>query len=138
MFPRTYALLATVLAFTLPVRAEEGVDFFEKKVRPILTERCLDCHSEAKKVKGGLHLDSREGWSKGGDTGPAIEPCKPEESLLLTAVNWKDKDLQMPPKKKLSEAEIATLAEWVKLGAPDPRMAITGAKKQTGMSLEEG
>ncbi len=115
-----------------------GVEFFEKKVRPILTERCLECHSDAKKVKGGLHLDTRDGWMKGGDTGPALVPGNLDESLLVTAIRWKDHDLEMPPKKKLPPAEIAVLEEWVKMGAPDPRGGAAVAKKQTGLSIEEG
>jgi len=114
-----------------------GVEFFEKSVRPILVERCYECHSEGKKVKGGLRLDLREGWVKGGDTGAAIVPGKPGESLLLTAVHWQDRDLEMPPKKKLPASEIAVLEEWVQRGAPDPRDA-TAVKKQHGLSLEEG
>jgi len=136
--PRAFAL--ALLAATAPaIRAADdaGVAFFEKQVRPILVERCYECHSEDKKVKGGLRLDLREGWAKGGDTGPAIVPGKPEESLLLTAVHWKDRDLEMPPKKKLPAAEIAALEEWVRLGAPDPRDATT-AKKQPGLSIADG
>ncbi len=117
---------------------DAGLEFFEKKVRPILTERCLECHSDAKKVKGGLHLDSREGWVKGGDTGPALVPGKPEESLLVTAIRWKDHDLEMPPKKKLPANEAAVLEEWVKMGAPDPREGAAVAKKQRGLTIEEG
>src|SRR5260221_12488680 len=117
-----------------------GDEFFEKKIRPLLAERCLDCHSDAKKVKGGLHLDSREGWVKGGDSGPAIEPGKPDESLLVKAVRYKDKDLAMPPKKRLAADEVALFEEWVKLGAPDPRAGAAGAaeKKQTGLTVGGG
>jgi hypothetical protein len=58
---------------------------------------------------------------KGGDSGPALKRGKPEESRLIKAISWSDPDLQMPPKNKLSDAELAALTEWVKLGAPDPR-----------------
>ncbi len=140
MHLRTTALLTlTWLVSTARTPAEDGADFFEKRVRPLLAERCFECHSPEKKVKGGLRLDVREGWAKGGDTGPAIEPGKLDESLLITAVRYHDKDLQMPPKKKLSEAEVATLEEWVRLGAPDPRTGAGAvAKKQTGLTIEEG
>ncbi len=142
MTPAPRALVLALLAAATSsahaaVPDAAGLDFFEKKVRPILVERCYECHSEGKKVKGGLRLDLREGWAKGGDTGPAIVPGKPEESLLLTAIHWKDRDLEMPPKKKLPAAEIAVIEDWVKLGAPDPRDAAV-AKKQHGLSLEEG
>jgi hypothetical protein len=119
--------------------AVTDAEFFEKKIRPLLTDRCLECHSPEKKVKGGLRLDSREGWQTGGDSGPAIVPGKPQESLLITAVGYHDKDLKMPPKKKLSAEEIAMLEQWVKSGAQDPRTAVaTGAKKQRGLSIEDG
>jgi hypothetical protein len=139
MFPRTTALLATALALNAPVFGDEGVDFFEKKVRPLLAERCLECHSPEKKVKGGLRLDTREGWAHGGDGGPAIVPGDLDKSLLITAIRYKDRDLQMPEKRKLPDEEIAILEQWVKMGAPDPRLGgVAAAKKQTGLSIEEG
>ncbi len=101
---------------------KEGLEFFEKAVRPLLVERCYRCHSaDAKKVKGGLFLDSVEGWMSGGDSGPTIVPGKPGESSLIEAVRYENEDLQMPPKGKLSDAEIQILVRWVKMGAPDPR-----------------
>ena len=96
--------------------------FFEQRVRPLLIERCYKCHSEAKKVNGGLRLDSRRGLIEGGDSGPAISAGKPEESLLIKAVRYQDADLQMPPDGKLAAAELAVLEEWVRMGAPDPRL----------------
>jgi len=99
-------------------------DFFESKIRPILANDCFKCHSQrAPKVKGGLSLDTRDGWLKGGATGPAIVPGDPEKSLLIKAVRYTDEDLQMPPNKRLSDDEIASLVSWVKMGAPDPRVA---------------
>jgi hypothetical protein len=119
--------------------AVTDADFFEKKIRPLLAERCLECHSPEKKVKGGLRLDSREGWQTGGDSGAAIVPGKPDDSLLIKAVRYRDKDLTMPPKKKLSADEVATLEQWVKMGAPDPRSSSGPvAKKQKGLSIEDG
>ena len=74
----------------------DGVEFFEKRVRPVLAEHCYECHSaEAKKIKGKLRLDSREEMLRGGETGPAVVPGKPDESLLITAVRYHDKDLQI-------------------------------------------
>ncbi len=103
----------------------EDFDFFEQHIRPVLVDNCYKCHSAgSEKVKGGLLLDTREGTLKGGDTGPAIVPGKPEESLLIKAIRYGDKDLQMPPKdKRLAENQIADLVTWVKMGAPDPRTA---------------
>lgn len=106
------------------VRAADDPTFFNEEVLPILKAKCYKCHShEADKMKGGLALDSRSGWEKGGDSGPAVVPGQPSESILLEAISHLDADLKMPPKKKLAEAEIATLTEWVRLGAPDPRNA---------------
>ncbi len=109
------------------------IEFFEKHIRPVLSERCHKCHSAgADKVKGGLLLDSRAAMLKGGDTGPAIVSGDADKSLLIQAVRWADKDLQMPPKKKLADAEIADLATWVKMGAPWPagdKPPVASAKK---------
>src|SRR5215470_7039307 len=78
----------------------EGVAFFESKIRPVLIDRCYSCHSaEAKKLKGELYVDSREGLLKGGETGPSIVPGDPDKSLLLKALRYTD-ELKMPPKGK--------------------------------------
>ena len=100
-----------------------ALEFFEKKIRPILADHCYKCHSsQSEKIKGGLLLDSREPLLKGGNTGPAITPGDPDRSLLIKAVRYTSDDLQMPPKgKKLSAEQIADLETWVKMGAPDPR-----------------
>jgi len=121
-----------------------GIEFFEKKVRPILVGHCYACHSaESKKAEGGLLLDSREGLLKGGDSGPALVVGEPDKSLLLTAVRHLDKDLKMPPGDKLSAVQVTELATWVKMGVPDPRVAsasgaVAAPRKKLGMSLEEG
>jgi len=145
MFPRTPRLLFPLITPLLLqaggafASGAEGADFFESKVRPLLTERCFECHSAENKIKGGLRLDFRDGWAKGGDTGPAIEPGKPDDSLLIQAVRYKDKDLQMPPKKQLAPAELAILEQWVASGAADPRKeAPASHKKQVGLTIEEG
>jgi mono/diheme cytochrome c family protein len=119
-----FAPLLRYLLFYLLAGVAAGAtdEFFTGKIEPLLRERCYECHSHEKKMKGGLTLDSRSGWEQGGDSGPALISGKPEESLLVKMVRWSDADHQMPPKKKLTEAEIALLEEWVKLGAPDPRV----------------
>ena len=114
-----------------------GVAFFEQKIRPVLVEHCYECHSEqAKKIKGGLRLDSRAGWLAGGDGGTtAIVPGKPEESLLIRVVQHLEDDLAMPPKKpKLPGAVIADLVAWVQRGAPDPRDGAAGEAKRADKS----
>ncbi|MFO0811399.1 MAG: DUF1553 domain-containing protein [Gemmataceae bacterium] len=113
-----------VACVVLPLRANEPTpeqaEFFTKHVAPVLKANCFQCHShDAKKSKGGLVVDSRDSVVKGGDSGPAVVPGKPADSLLVQAVNY-DGDLQMPPKAKLPEADIATLKKWVEMGAPWP------------------
>jgi cytochrome c553 len=100
----------------------EGERFFTGKVQPILAEHCHSCHGHsADKIKGGLVLDSRSGFLTGGDSGPALVPGEPEKSLVIAAIGYADEDLQMPPKgKKLSDDQIRTLTQWVKMGAPWP------------------
>ena len=116
------ACAAGGLSLSAPAQSQpDGVEFFEKKIRPLLAEHCYECHATDKKTKGGLNLDSRAGWEKGGDSGMALVPGDPEASLLIKAVRYKDKQFQMPPKRKLSDAQIADFEQWVKLGAPDPR-----------------
>src|SRR5580700_6716272 len=93
---------------------ETGDEFFEKRIRPVLVERCYECHSaKAKKLKGGLRLDTPEGLSAGGDSGAAVVPGNPEESLLIKSVRRLDKDLSMPPKEALDESQVADFIAWV-------------------------
>ena len=135
-----------MLAALSALRAEaaelprEQLDFFEKKIRPMLIARCYECHSAAaKKSKGGLTLDTREGLLKGGDAGPVIVPGDPEKSKLIEAVRYKNRDLQMPPKSALAPEQVRDLEQWVKLGAPDPRVE-AGAQPpaKRGLSVQEG
>jgi len=116
--------------------APEDATWFESKIRPLLAERCYECHGE-KKQKGGLRLDSRAGWQKGGDSGAVIVPGDPGASLLIKAVRYADKDLQMPPKRQLAPEEIAALEKWVRLGAPDPREAHVAARLK-GVDIATG
>lgn len=106
------------------VRAED-FDLFEKKIRPVLVERCYKCHSvDSEKLKGELLLDSKEGMLKGGSSGkPAIIPGNPEGSKLIEAIRYSNEELQMPPPKngKLTDQQVADFVTWVKTGAPDPR-----------------
>src|SRR3989454_360052 len=121
------AALATAWALFAAAGADTGstsfsplqIEFYEKQVQPILAENCYKCHShEADKIKGGFVLDSREALLKGGEDGAAIVVGEPGKSVLIKAVRHEDEDLKMPPKKKLSDEQIAVLVEWVKMGAP--------------------
>jgi len=105
--------------------SREGVEFFEKKIRPVLEAQCYMCHnSTAKKPQGGLVLDTREGMLKGGASGEAaIVPGDPEKSLLVKAIRHADSKLQMPPGAQLPAEQIKDFEAWVKMGAPDPRVS---------------
>lgn len=99
--------------------AEPNVEFFENKVRPVLTEHCISCHGE-KKQSGGLRLDGKQATLKGGDSGPALIAGKPSESLIVKAMKHEG-DLKMPPKGKLPANIVADIAKWIETGAVDPR-----------------
>lgn len=101
----------------------EQIEFFESRIRPILAQECYECHSEATKAKGGLLLDTRSGWEKGGDSGAAVVlPGNPEKSLLLQSIAHEIEDLQMPKAgAKLEESVLADFRKWIADGAVDPR-----------------
>jgi hypothetical protein len=129
----TVGLLAMILA-PMPAIADDGIAFFESKIRPVLIKECYSCHSsEAKRLKGGLRLDSRAGVLKGGDSGPALVPGKPDESRLLEALRYDG--IEMPPKSKLPVEVIADFEKWVSLGAPDPRDG-KAAPVKAGIDIE--
>lgn len=118
--------------------ATDDTEFFEKKIRPVLIEHCYECHGD-KKQKGGLRLDFRQGWQKGGDSGVALIPHKPNASLIIKAVEYKDRDFEMPPDGKLPANVIQDFRKWVAAGAPDPRdnPALIHETEES-ISLEEG
>ena len=131
-------VLTATLGATPAARADDarGAAFFEAKIRPVLVKECFSCHaSGAKKFKGGLRVDTREGLRDGGATGPAIVPGKPEESLLMEAL--RHDGLAMPPKKKLPDQVAADFERWIKMGAPDPRDA-NAVAKTSGIDIEAG
>lgn len=120
----------------MPASPADDLAFFESRIRPVLVEHCQKCHSEQAKAKGklrgGLLLDSRLGWAKGGDSGNAITPGQPDASPLLASLTHEG-EVKMPPAGKLAANQIADLREWVRRGAPDPR----GDKKKEGSKLAE-
>jgi hypothetical protein len=139
----TAALAALVL---LPVSARaaddpKAVEFFENKIRPALVEHCYKCHSaeaeKANKLRGGLRLDTKAGWEKGGDTGKAIVPGKPADGTLVKSLRYEG-ELQMPPKGKLPPEVIADFEKWVKDGAVDPRTETAAAAKPAAIDIEKG
>jgi len=134
--PLRMTILCLLLASGVVVRGgevtdREGIDFFESKIRPLLIHRCYECHSvEHGQAEGELQLDSAAALRGGGVSGPALVPGKPDRSLLIRAVEYRDSKLQMPPDEKLPQAEVDLLRQWIELGAPDPR-------EDTASSLEE-
>ena len=117
----TLVFITVVYLPAMAATEAEEMAFFESKVRPILVEHCYSCHSkDAKKVRGELWLDTKDGWLKGGESGPVIVPGQPEKSLFVDVLSYKG-TIQMPPKGKLADKDIAILSEWVKRGAHDPR-----------------
>lgn len=112
-----------------PAKADRvGVEYYEQHIRPLFIEPCYECHSAtAKKLKGGLRLDSKDAWQKG-DSGPMLVPGEPEKSILIHAVRRKHQDVSpMPPDKALNEQQVQALVEWVKRGAPAPNDGVAVA-----------
>lgn len=108
----------------------EQLRFFETSIRPLFVEHCLKCHGPDKQ-KADLRLDSREAILKGGLSGLAVMPGHPGKSLLIKAVSYRDDELKMPPKGKLSDRQIADLTRWIQMGAPFPQN-VTKSKGESG------
>lgn len=123
----TAFVLLSTLAAQAAAPSPEGLKFFENKVRPLLVQQCQECHG-AQKHKGGLRLDNLPYIVQGGESGPAIVPGDAEKSLLIKAVEYADKDLQMPPDDKMSAEDIGTLKQWIAMGAPWPQAEVAGAR----------
>ena len=132
------AMLILLLPFC-SIHAEDtkGLEFFENQIRPVLVKHCYECHSsQAKKVKGELLVDTKQGLLSGGETGAAVVPGKPEESLLLSAI--KHADFEMPPQQKLPKKVINDFEKWISMGAPDPRTSGQAGVMQKKIDLEAG
>ncbi|MDP7584571.1 MAG: c-type cytochrome domain-containing protein, partial [Verrucomicrobiota bacterium] len=121
---------------------EDGLDFFEKKIRPVLVENCYKCHSaEAEKngkLEGKLRLDLREVARGKGESGLlAIIPGKPDKSNLYRAVTYLDSELVMPPKSRLAKSVVADFKQWIEMGAPDPRSGTLAKAEVKEINFEE-
>lgn len=128
-FPAALVWLAILGAPALLRAAAPAADleFFETRIRPLLAENCFKCHSAtSEKLKGGLHLDTRAGMLKGGESGPSLVPGQPDESRLIQAVRYKDEKTAMPPKKAGGRADRRPRG----LGAP--RQSVAGAVRGAG------
>lgn len=125
-------LIAATLLTVVRVEAQDaaGLEFFEKRVRPVLTTHCQKCHGPEKQ-ENNLRVDSLAGLIKGGDFGPAVVPGKPAESLLVGAINHGE-IVQMPPKTKLKQAQIDDLTAWVTMGAPWPEAKVEALPTPAG------
>ncbi|MDB6137992.1 MAG: Planctomycete cytochrome [Verrucomicrobiaceae bacterium] len=132
--PSSVVLSALFLAAATPVLISAApvveqdparLEFFEKKVRPLLADHCYACHSADTKPAGGLRVDDRNGLLVGGDEGPAIVIGEPENSLLLKRLTHTDAKKRMPKEGDLlTPAEIADLTTWIKEGVAWPREKI--------------
>ncbi|WP_337175246.1 PSD1 and planctomycete cytochrome C domain-containing protein [Paludisphaera sp.] len=134
MLAATFAVAAVAAGAgggeAIPAGADEAakLDFFERKVRPLLVDNCYNCHSANTKAASGLRVDDRNGLLAGGDRGPAVVPGDPEESLLLQSVAHQDDAPRMPPRKKLGEEEVAILSRWIAEGAAWPGEAVAATQ----------
>jgi Protein of unknown function (DUF1553)/Protein of unknown function (DUF1549)/Planctomycete cytochrome C len=118
--------------------AAEDMEFFEKRIRPILAEHCFECHSaKTNPLKGGLRLDSRDGLLAGGDSGAAVIPGEPDKSRLVIGVGYESEELQMPPAGKLAAEKVADLKEWVRRGTFFPKSEGVAVAKRV-INLDEG
>ena len=119
-------IIAGLLNTTGSLVADEGIEFFEKKIRPVLIKHCYKCHSsESEKkgeLKGKLRLDIRESIRGHGESGLiSIALGNPDESNLYRAISYLDSELLMPPKSRLEKSVINDFKRWIEMGAPDPR-----------------
>lgn len=133
---RALAFFALTLVAAASARGEDHRKFFENEIRPLLSKHCFDCHGE-KKQKGGLRVDHISYLKTGGDTGPAIVPGDPDKSPLIEAIRQTNEDFKMPPRDKLSDAEVAALEKWVRLGAPWPADNKTVVVTEGGFTEEQ-
>ena len=131
-----------VAAPVMPLAAQtdaEAIEFFERKIRPVLAEKCHVCHGPDNDPMGGLRVDSKAALLKGGSRGAAVVQGDPDASLLIRAIRYADLDLKMPPTGKLSVEEIEDFEAWVRMGAPDPRTdQAESMAPQDGIDLAEG
>ncbi|MFM7931315.1 MAG: DUF1549 domain-containing protein, partial [Pirellula sp.] len=138
-FVSAFMLLATGLCPWV-IAQDPNLDFFESKIRPVLVERCYECHSSQTKpgeLGGKLRLDSAPSIARGGTLGPALLAGKPTESLLIKAIEYNDSGFQMPPDGKLTDQQIADFKQWIAEGAIDPRKEDVPSTNEPTMSIAQ-
>jgi len=119
--------------------ANERLEFFEKKIRPVLVERCFKCHSsETAKPKGGLRLDRRSSLLEGGDSGAAVLPGSADQSLLIKAIAWTGAVSEMPPDNKLPDQVVADFRQWIADGAAFPEDTSPASAKPRPVDVDQG
>jgi hypothetical protein len=138
--PRPLACAVTLLLIARPASASEQanpatVEFFEARIRPVLIEHCQECHS-GDEVNGGLRVDSRDALLAGGDSGPAVAPGQPSESLLLAAL--RHDGFEMPPSGRLPDAVIDDFTAWIRAGAIDPRAGGAPIPRASSIDIDAG
>ncbi|PHS04786.1 MAG: hypothetical protein COA78_16060 [Blastopirellula sp.] len=130
MLNRPPVCLLLLLLISVPSFADDGTEYFEKYIRPVLVKSCYKCHSkDTKEPKGELQLDTREGTRRGGESGHSVVPGNLDDSMLMEALKYEG--LEMPPNKQLPDEVIARFEKWIEMGAPDPRDGEAGIIKRT-------
>jgi len=129
-----WLLVCWTLTWLVPAVADDGIDFFESKIRPVLVRECYECHAaNSQQVHGGLLLDHQAGLLRGGDSGPAVVASDVDRSLLIGAL--RHEDFEMPPKGRLDDSIINDFVRWIEIGAPDPRTEETKKTETTSQAM---
>src|SRR6056297_37131 len=131
------AILLLIFYWTASLCGDETA-FFHESIAPLLQDHCYDCHShDSGEASGGLVLDSKAGWSAGGDSGPAVVPGSLDKSLLWQVVNYQESGLEMPPDGKLTDSDLKLIKQWIESGAVDPREDGRAAERKS-IDIEAG
>lgn len=119
--------------------ADEDRTLFESRIRPLLVGHCYECHSDQSgRARGGLKVDSANALRRGGDSGPAVVPGRPQQSLLYQVLLYTDEHAQMPPSGKLPATMIADVRRWIEQGAIDPRKTKINPDVSSAIDVEQG
>ncbi|MEZ6115069.1 MAG: DUF1553 domain-containing protein [Pirellulaceae bacterium] len=130
-------LICTCVGAQSDSEQDAKLQFFESKIRPVLIKACYECHSnDSDELQGGLLVDSHQGLLVGGDSGPAIVPGSPADSLFMDAIRYGEDSYQMPPSGKLPDAVIADFEQWIADGAVDPRQASANSAAKANDPVE--